>query len=109
MEEAGPKIEINLDALEEGIEVPLWSKAKALYEAGAVDVVERSGPNTFTSHVKGSSGNDYSVGLTLNGNQIVAHHCDCEAHRRFPGPCKHVVALLLKVAALYGDDNPFGF
>lgn len=109
MEENGPKIEINLDVLEEGIEVPLWEKARTLYEEGAVGVVERTGPNAFSSHVRGSSGNDYSVSLVLVNNQISSHRCDCEAHRRFPGPCKHVVALLIKVAALYGDDNAFGF
>jgi hypothetical protein len=47
MEDNQPKIEINLDALEEGIEVPLWEKARALYEDGAVGVVERTGPDTF--------------------------------------------------------------
>lgn len=109
MEDNQPKIEINLDALEDGIEVPLWEKARALYEDGAVGVVEQTGPDTFSSHVRGSSGNEYSVSLVLVGNQISSHHCDCEAHRRFPGPCKHVVALLIKVAALYGGDNAFGF
>ena len=107
MDEKVVPIHLDLDALQEGLSVPLWDKAKAYFEDGKVGVVNQPRPGYFTGEVSGGGTEPYAVSLQIENGRLASHSCTCEAHHRFPGPCKHVIALLLKVQALYGGDNPF--
>ena len=62
--------------------------------------ISYDGPLTHLSaHVDSSSGYEdfYQTRVTLDevADELVDHDCSCPAARRFPGPCKHCVALAL--------------
>ena len=49
----------------------------------------------FRSIVAGTY--DYTCGLQFSGNQLIKHDCNCPAHYEYPGPCKHIIATMLKI------------
>jgi hypothetical protein len=48
----------------------------------------------LSGKVKGEEDESYSVTVKIENNHIVSHTCTCLAHGTYPGPCKHVVALI---------------
>lgn len=50
------------------------------------------------ARVAGKEGKIYRTSVLFNQYSIVEHHCDCIAHFKYPGPCKHVYSLLEKYA-----------
>lgn len=49
--------------------------------------------NTIFAIVEGEDDYDVEIELTSSGD-ILTHHCDCPAHAKYEGACKHVVATL---------------
>lgn len=45
-----------------------------------------------------SGSNDYQVMIEMDDNHLVQHSCNCPAHAKYPGACKHVVAMLLFIS-----------
>lgn len=103
MEQRG-KISINLRPIEEGDE-PLYKRGRAVFEAGKVSGLLRRGDSSFRCQVEGSKGESYSVSVSLAGGRLSSYSCNCEASKRYPGPCKHVVAALLSIKDQYGDEE----
>lgn len=97
------KIIIDLSPLEEG-DVPLFEKGKAYFREGRVLSCYKSSPQSFSGTVKGRK--TYSCSLSILNGKLSFHSCDCEAHKRYPGPCKHVIALLLEVNEKFGKAPP---
>lgn len=103
MEQRG-KISIDLRPIEEGDE-PLYKRGRGVYEAGKVSGLLRRGDSSFRCQVEGSKGESYSVFVSLVGGRLSSYSCNCEASKRYPGPCKHVVAALLSIKDQYGDEE----
>lgn len=103
MEQRG-KISIDLRPIEEGDE-PLYKRGRAVFEAGKVSGLLRRGDSSFRCQVEGSKGESYSVSVSLAGGRLSSYSCNCEASKRYPGPCKHVVAALLSIKDQYGDEE----
>lgn len=103
MEQRG-KISIDLRPIEEGDE-PLYKRGRAVYESGKVSGLLRRGDSSFRCQVEGSKGESYSVSVSLAGGRLSSYSCNCEASKRYPGPCKHVVAALLSIKDQYGDEE----
>lgn len=103
MEQRG-KISIDLRPIEEGDE-PLYKRGRAVFEAGKVSGLLRRGDSSFRCQVEGSKGESYSVSVSLSGGRLSSYSCNCEASKRYPGPCKHVVAALLSIKDQYGDEE----
>ncbi len=57
----------------------------------------------FHATVKGS--NDYNVSVDISEKGISDHHCNCAGHAKYPGACKHVVALLLFLSDYLNRQN----
>ena len=57
-----------------------------------------------TGKVRGSSLEDYSVmvALDLDNEMVFDHVCDCPAHMKYGGMCKHAIALALAYLAQMG-------
>jgi hypothetical protein len=72
-----------------------FSKAWDYYKWGYATYVTMSN-NIVSGTVKGHNGNAYSVWAKIQNGEIVSHGCDCLAHENYPGPCKHVIALVLQ-------------
>ena len=103
MEQRG-KISIDLRPIEEGDE-PLYKRGRAVFESGKVSGLLRRGDSSFRCQVEGSKGESYSVSVSLAGGRLSSYSCNCEASKRYPGPCKHVVAALLSIKDQYGDEE----
>lgn len=103
MEQRG-KISIDLRPIEEGDE-PLYKRGRAVFEAGKVSGLLRRGDSSFRCQVEGSKGESYGVSVSLAGGRLSSYSCNCEASKRYPGPCKHVVAALLSIKDQYGDEE----
>ena len=65
--------------------------------------------------VDSSSGYEdhYRCGITIDeaADEVVDYHCTCPAARRYPGPCKHSIALALdfnRNAGAYKGHSPQG-
>lgn len=82
-----------LDAL---LETPLGKEGKRLFLEGKVESFAPRVSGYFVGEVDGEK-----VGLSLRQGRLVAHSCSCLDRKAFPGPCKHVVALLLAVNEAY--------
>ena len=92
---------------------PLVKRAEELFRLGKVYGLRQQG-NTFLSRVEGKSQDSYPVSLYIDDNgRMDGYSCSCEASRRYPGPCKHVVATLLAIKEKYGgsdlSDDDSGF
>ena len=98
------KIKIDLRPIEEGDE-PLYKRGRAVFDSGKVSSLFRRGPSSFHCQVEGSKGESYSVSVSLDGGRLSSYSCNCEASKRYPGPCKHVVAALLSIKDQYGDEE----
>ena len=98
------KIKIDLRPIEEGDE-PLYKRGRAVFDSGKVTSLFRRGPSSFHCQVEGSNGESYSVSVSLDGGRLSSYSCNCEASKRYPGPCKHVVAALLSIKDQYGDEE----
>lgn len=96
MKDFGPlPCPIDLRAIREENE-PLYQRGLSLFEGEKVGEVRRLDVGLFSAKVTGKGG-VYRVSVLLNRGGIAVHECECQAHRRYPGPCKHVIALLLKI------------
>ena len=81
-----------------------YSRGSELVRAGKVDScsyeVDYDNPSIIdiTGKVRSSAGDDYStyVALALDSEVVVDHACDCPAHTKYYGMCKHAVALALR-------------
>lgn len=102
--EARGKISIDLRPIEEGDE-PLYKRGRAVFDSGKVSGLLRRGDSSFRCQVEGSKGESYSVSVSLAGGRLSSYSCNCEASKRYPGPCKHVVAALLSIKDQYGDEE----
>lgn len=92
---------------------PLVKRAEEVYKSGKVFSLRQDG-NTFHARVIGKSKASYPVSIHIDSNgRMDSYACDCEASRRYPGPCKHVVATLFaikeKIAEPEGSDDDSGF
>ena len=74
------------------------------YSSQAVTNVKwNRGSQQYFATVKGS--NDYNVSVALQDNAVVSHQCNCAAHAKHEGACKHVVALLLFISDYFEQKN----
>lgn len=108
MEDSPKRIVLNLDSIEEEISPGVWEKGREYFESGHVGIVKFREPSSFSAQVEGTSKSFYNVSLEIENGGLKACDCSCEAHRRFPGPCKHIVALLFKTDSLFGNHSNFG-
>lgn len=52
------------------------------------------------AQVKGSYNNFYSTNIYYDSNyRLTKYSCTCPAHHKYPGPCKHVIALMLLISS----------
>lgn len=75
-----------------------FHKAWDYYRWGWVTEVERT-DNMISGTVRGHNGNVYSPWATIQDGKIVSDYCDCMAYENYPGPCKHIIALILTANA----------
>ncbi len=92
---------------------PLVKRAEEVFRSGKVFSLRRDG-NAFFARVEGKSKASYPVTIHIDGNgRMDSYSCDCEASRRYPGPCKHVVAALFAIKEKYAEpeglDDDSGF
>ncbi len=74
------------------------------YSRQAVNNVKWNKANQqYFATVKGS--NDYNVSVSLQDNSVISHQCNCAAHAKHEGACKHVVALLLFISDYFEQKN----
>ena len=67
------------------------------YAAHAVsDVTWNEATKQYHAFVQGS--NIYGVTIGFGEDEQITHSCNCPAHAKYPGACKHVVAALLFIA-----------
>ncbi|MDO5330761.1 MAG: SWIM zinc finger family protein [Bacillota bacterium] len=92
------KILVDLGLAESLTEAPLWKKGLDYFNKGAVGKIYSYAPGEFEAKVEGNGRFPYKCTIVIREGRLASHNCDCEAHRRYPGPCKHVIALLMKVA-----------
>lgn len=80
---------ITLSAFEQQIDETILERGLKYFERGAVGEVEELSPGMYEALVSGSE--HYTVSLTLKGDSVASHECDCP----YDGSvCKHVVAVL---------------
>lgn len=92
---------------------PLVKRAEEVFRSGKVFSLRRDG-NAFFARVEGKSQASYPVSVHIDNNgRMDSYSCDCEASRRYPGPCKHVVAALFAIKEKYAEpeglDDDSGF
>lgn len=89
-------MEIDLGESLEGTK--LLERAKEIASSDGVLTYHLDGYSA-SGRVKGQSKASYYCGFTLDQNgHLASYFCDCEASRRYIGPCKHALALLLYCA-----------
>lgn len=71
-----------------------FAKGMKYYRSGAVSDLVRRG-ETVSSEVEGSAEYPYNVAISFREGGVEKARCDCEYD--WEGPCKHVVATLLKL------------
>jgi Uncharacterized conserved protein len=72
-----------------------FDKGMDYFQYNYVGRVEKKG-DTFSGLVKSHDESAYFVTVKVANGQIVSHACNCQAHAKYSGPCKHVIALVLK-------------
>ena len=90
-----------------------YSRGSELVRAGMVrSVVEETDPDfpylvDVIGKVKGSALEPYSVMVVLDLHEefVYDHVCDCPAHSKYSGMCKHTVALALEYLARLGFEG----
>lgn len=60
------------------------------------DVTWNEATKQYHAFVQGS--NIYGVTIGFGEDEQITHSCNCPAHAKYPGACKHVVAALLFIA-----------
>lgn len=62
-----------------------------------VDSADQEADTRVTANVRGSGGNTYRVKIALNDKdgEILSDDCECPAHEKYWGLCKHCVAVAL--------------
>lgn len=75
----------------------LYYRGMRYYAAHAVsDVTWNEATKQYHAFVQGS--NIYGVTIGFGEDEQITHSCNCPAHAKYPGACKHVVAALLFIA-----------
>lgn len=75
----------------------VYYRGMRYYAAHAVsDVTWNEATKQYHAFVQGS--NIYGVTIGFGEDEQIAHSCNCPAHAKYPGACKHVVAALLFIA-----------
>jgi hypothetical protein len=83
-----------------------FHKAWDYYRWEWVSGVRRDG-NTIYGTVRGHNGNVYSPWARIKDGAIDSDYCDCMAYENYPGPCKHILALILTANAMgYQEEKP---
>ena len=75
----------------------VYYRGMRYYAAHAVsDVTWNEATKQYHAFVQGS--NIYGVTIEFGEDEQITHSCNCPAHAKYPGACKHVVAALLFIA-----------
>ena len=75
----------------------VYYRGMRYYAAHAVsDVTWNEATKQYHAFVQGS--NIYGVTIGFGDDEQITHSCNCPAHAKYPGACKHVVAALLFIA-----------
>lgn len=75
----------------------VYYRGMRYYAAHAVsDVTWNEDTKQYHAFVQGS--NIYGVTIGFGEDEQITHSCNCPAHAKYPGACKHVVAALLFIA-----------
>lgn len=75
----------------------VYYRGMRYYAAHAVsDVMWNEATKQYHAFVQGS--NIYGVTIGFGEDEQITHSCNCPAHAKYPGACKHVVATLLFIA-----------
>lgn len=75
----------------------VYYRGMRYYAAHAVsDVTWNEATKQYHAFVEGS--NIYGVTIGFGEDEQITHSCNCPAHAKYPGACKHVVAALLFIA-----------
>lgn len=75
----------------------VYYRGMRYYAAHAVsDVTWNEATKQYHAFVQGS--NIYGVTIGFGEDEQIMHSCNCPAHAKYPGACKHVVAALLFIA-----------
>lgn len=87
-----------------------YAKGYNVYQDGKVflfDVFPARGLDYINAQVEGSCRNIYDVGMEyhFDGDKIKNAYCDCQAFQKYPGLCKHCLAVLFK----YKDYSDNGY
>lgn len=96
---------INLDYLEYNTYGSTWKRGKRIAATNAIhDITFEEDENDtdliiVNAIIDGSNLDPYNTSLKLNTdeNTVQQCYCDCEAFYSYPGPCKHCVALAVKI------------
>lgn len=73
-----------------------YYKGHNYYMEGRVTALSWNNDYTvFSSRVLGTY--TYDCTLTFNRNRLVSHTCNCPAHYKYSGPCKHIVATMFAI------------
>ncbi len=89
-------MEIDLGESLEGTK--LLQRARDIASSGGILNCHIDGYSA-SGRVEGKSKASYYCGFTLDpSGHLASYYCDCEASRRYVGPCKHALALLLYCA-----------
>ena len=75
----------------------VYYRGMRYYAAHAVsDVTWNEATKQYHAFVQGST--IYGVTIGFGEDEQITHSCNCPAHAKYPGACKHVVAALLFIA-----------
>lgn len=75
----------------------VYYRGMRYYASHAVsDVTWNEATKQYHAFVQGS--NIYGVTIGFGEDEQITHSCNCPAHAKYPGACKHVVAALLFIA-----------
>ena len=92
----------------------VFRRGSNYYKAGHVeDMIVDEDQGYAHALVLGSHAYDVDIHFKSNG-EISNVYCDCPAYAKYPGYCKHIIAVLLKLENMYGKylgrpvmDAPF--
>lgn len=90
-----------LDSFEKTLDPTIVARGKKYFQDGCVQEFEEREENTFTALVEGSE--VYETKITINGNAIGDHSCNCPYDMgEF---CKHKVALLFAIRNFFNEED----
>ncbi|MCB0644907.1 MAG: SWIM zinc finger family protein, partial [Phaeodactylibacter sp.] len=95
-----------LDDFEKYVEPQVLQRGKKYYQKGAVSQLQQEEADKtsyYYAEVEGS-GDDYEVDITITTDgKVKEASCDCPYS--YAGPCKHIVAVLLKIRNLRAEES----